>query len=201
VTHVFGRGLPRTKRKAMDFDPHKTLGPNFFKRDARRVARDLIGSYLVCRKAGTVLMNKITETEAYVGPHDLACHASRGRTERTQAMFGAPGTFYVYLVYGLHCRARHLDESLVGRTVVAENDRKAGHAVAADDADFDIRRERQVDGINKAKNRGVKFGRKLKLTPDRIAHINKCRKAGTTVPDIMRQTKLSKASVYRALGR
>ena len=86
----------------MDFDRHKTLVPNFFKRDARRVARDLIGSYLVCRKAGTVLMNKITETEAYVGPHDLACHASRGRRERTQAMFGPPGTFYVYLVYGSH---------------------------------------------------------------------------------------------------
>ena len=86
----------------MDLDPHKTLGPNFFKRDARRVARDLIGSYLVCLKAGTVLMNKITETEAYIGPHDLACHASRGHTERTHAMFGPPGTFYVYLVYGLH---------------------------------------------------------------------------------------------------
>ena len=43
----------------------------------------------------TVLMNKITETEAYIGPHDLACRASQGDTERTHAMFGPPGTFYV----------------------------------------------------------------------------------------------------------
>jgi 3-methyladenine DNA glycosylase Mpg len=75
------RGLV-ARSTAMDLDPHETLGPNFFKRDARKVARDLIGSYLVRRKAGTVLTNKITETEAYIGPHDLACHASRGHTER-----------------------------------------------------------------------------------------------------------------------
>jgi DNA invertase Pin-like site-specific DNA recombinase len=65
----------------------------------------------------------------------------------------------------------------------------------------DIRRERQMDGIAKAKHRGVMFGRKAELTPERIAQIKKFRKAGTTVPDIMQQTKLSKASVYRALGR
>ena len=65
----------------------------------------------------------------------------------------------------------------------------------------DIRRERQMDGIAKAKDRGVKFGRKPELTPERIAHIRKLRKAATTVPDIMRQMKLSKASVYRALGK
>ena len=64
----------------------------------------------------------------------------------------------------------------------------------------DIRRERQMDGIAKAKDRGVKFGRKPELTPERITQIKKLRKVGITVPDIMRQTKLSKASVYRALS-
>ena len=65
----------------------------------------------------------------------------------------------------------------------------------------DIRRERQMDGIAKAKDRGVKFGRKPELTQQRISKIKKLRKSGTTVPEIMRRMSLSKASVYRALGR
>ena len=65
----------------------------------------------------------------------------------------------------------------------------------------DIRRERQMDGIAKAKDRGVKFGRKPELTQERISQIKKLRKAGTTVPEIMRRMSLSRASVYRALGR
>ena len=65
----------------------------------------------------------------------------------------------------------------------------------------DIRRERQMDGIAKAQERGVRFGRKPLLLPDKVQQIRKLRKAGKTVPEIMRQTSLSKASVYRALGR
>ena len=64
----------------------------------------------------------------------------------------------------------------------------------------DIRRERQMDGIRKAHDRGVRFGRKPLLVSQTIQQVRKLRKAGKTVPEIMRQTDLSKASVYRALG-
>ena len=64
----------------------------------------------------------------------------------------------------------------------------------------DIRRERQMDGIAKARERGVRFGRKPRLLPETVKEIRALREGGTTVPGIMRQTKLSKASVYRALG-
>jgi len=64
----------------------------------------------------------------------------------------------------------------------------------------DIRRERQMDGIKKAHERGVRFGRKPLLVVETVQKVKKLRKAGKTVPEIMRQTSLSKASVYRALA-
>jgi DNA invertase Pin-like site-specific DNA recombinase len=64
----------------------------------------------------------------------------------------------------------------------------------------DIRRERQMDGIKHALERGVKFGRKPILTEPVVAQVRNLRADGVTVPEIMRRTHLSKASVYRALG-
>lgn len=77
--------------------------PNeFFNRKTLTVAKDLLGKYLVRKINGKVLKEKITEVEAYVGPHDLACHSSRGKTKRNEPMFGTPGTIYVYFTYGMH---------------------------------------------------------------------------------------------------
>ena len=64
----------------------------------------------------------------------------------------------------------------------------------------DIRRERQMDGIAKAKERGVHFGRKLELTPQKIAEIKSLRQSRITVTEITHKTNLSKATVYRALA-
>jgi DNA-3-methyladenine glycosylase len=76
----------------------KRLPQSFFARDAKTVARALVGCALVHRnRAGMIV-----ETEAYVGPHDLACHARFGSTARTSVMFGPAGVTYVYLCYGIH---------------------------------------------------------------------------------------------------
>jgi DNA-3-methyladenine glycosylase len=80
----------------------RVLRPNFFRRPAALVARELLGMELVRNRASGPISSIITETEAYEGQHDLASHSSRGRTRRTEVMFGPAGRFYVYLVYGLH---------------------------------------------------------------------------------------------------
>lgn len=83
----------------------KKLGRDFFDRDTLEVARDLLGKYLVRMWDGTPLVGRITETEAYIGRCDKACHAyGYRRTPRTETLFAPPGTAYIYLIYGMyHC--------------------------------------------------------------------------------------------------
>ena len=99
------------------------LDRRFFERDARVVAQELLGKFLVRRHYSLIRTNKrivrrgrnvacmITETEAYDGPHDKASHAyhptasrarASGRTKRNEPMFGEAGVWYVYLCYGVH---------------------------------------------------------------------------------------------------
>ena len=76
----------------------------YFNRPTLSVARSLIGKYLIREIDGRILAGKIVEVEAYVGSKDRACHASKGRTQRTEVMFGPAGVAYVYLIYGMyHC--------------------------------------------------------------------------------------------------
>lgn len=74
----------------------------FFNRPTLTVARALIGKYLVRENGNGRIAGKIIEVEAYVGVQDKACHASKGRTPRTEVLFGPPGISYVYLIYGMY---------------------------------------------------------------------------------------------------
>src|SRR3989344_5005098 len=99
----------------------------FFNRNTVTVAKDLLGKYLVRRVGKKIIAAKITETEAYCGRNDLACHASKGLTERTKVMFGPPGHAYVYLIYGMyHClnivtREEGHPEAVLIRSVELQN--------------------------------------------------------------------------------
>lgn len=83
----------------------KPLDRAFFDRDTLDVARELLGKYLVRMWDGEALVGRITETEAYIGRCDKACHAyGYRRTARTGTLFAPPGTAYIYLIYGMyHC--------------------------------------------------------------------------------------------------
>jgi DNA-3-methyladenine glycosylase len=82
--------------------PRRILSQAYFERPTLEVARSLIGKYLVRDGEGGLRAGRIVEVEAYVGPEDRASHASRGRTPRTNVMFGPAGMAYVYLIYGMH---------------------------------------------------------------------------------------------------
>ena len=91
----------------------KKLGRDFYLRDTLQVSRDLLGKLLVrVLPDGTQLVCRITETEAYIGRCDKACHAyGYKRTARTDTLFARPGTAYVYLIYGMYCCLNFVTEA------------------------------------------------------------------------------------------
>ena len=81
----------------------RKLGYDFFHRPCLEVAEALVGKILVHRMPdGNILRLRISETEAYCGEEDTACHAHKGRTKRTEVMYMDAGTVYIYLCYGMH---------------------------------------------------------------------------------------------------
>ena len=82
---------------------YRRLDRAFYRRDVLDVAPDLLGKlFVIPGKSGSGSIYTITETEAYRGGEDQACHASKGLTTRTEVMFGDGGHLYIYLIYGIH---------------------------------------------------------------------------------------------------
>ena len=89
---------PRARRSRLG----APLSFAFYDRPTELVSRELLGAVLECTTADGVTRGVIVETEAYLGPHDPACHAVAGLTARTEHLFGPPGRSYVYLIYGMY---------------------------------------------------------------------------------------------------
>lgn len=82
---------------------NQKLPISFFSNDVLKIAPELLGKNIVRKfDDGTIGKYIVTEVEAYRGTEDLACHASKGRTARTEIMFHAGGVVYVYLIYGMY---------------------------------------------------------------------------------------------------
>src|SRR5260370_29211547 len=90
------------KRPKNELDGAKPLEREFFNRDPRVVARELLGKLVVSRQGRKVLSGRIVEIDAYLGADDLAAHAADGRTARNAVLFGPPGHVYVYFIYGMY---------------------------------------------------------------------------------------------------
>lgn len=74
----------------------------FYEQDTVTVAKELLGKYLIHDDGEKKRIGRIVEVEAYLGPHDLASHSSKGLTKRTEVMFGPAGFAYIYLIYGMY---------------------------------------------------------------------------------------------------
>ena len=89
----------------------KPLRQSFFNRATLDVARELLGCEFWVSQGKTVVGGRLVEVEAYIGEEDPACHAHRGRTRRTETMYGPPGMAFVYFTYGNHWMLNFVTES------------------------------------------------------------------------------------------
>jgi len=107
VQGLFGNSTSPKPLLTKEGNPPEHSNPlqrEFYERPTLKVAKDLLGKVLIKQAPNRTLHTKIVDVEAYVGPKDKACHASKGRTKRTEILFGPPGFTYVYLIYGMyHC--------------------------------------------------------------------------------------------------
>lgn len=105
----------------------RILPRDFYNRDTEIVAQEMLGTIIECNTPDGMASAMVVETEAYIGEHDLACHAAAGLTKRTEPLYGPPGVSYVYFIYGVHwcfnavTRAAGLPSAVLVRAVEPVN--------------------------------------------------------------------------------
>ncbi len=128
------------------------LGKKFFERPTEKVAKDLLGKFLVRRINQREIVLMITEVEAYDGFNDKASHASRGKTKRNEPMFGEAGRWYVYFTYGMHwmlnivTRERDYPAAVLIRAVSAIDSSGELKAVLSGPARQNFYKSKNLDG-------------------------------------------------------
>jgi DNA-3-methyladenine glycosylase len=204
------------------------LPQSFYKNSTKKVARDLLGKILVRRfrssnisprekqneikkhsdtkqalvdskKAATEARLIITETEAYLGPHDQACHTRRGPTPRTEVMFGPAGFWYIYLIYGMyHCLNIVTEEVDSGSAVLI----RGGQLLSHPDLELNLEknnRKIKTDGPGKL-CRALSIDRSLNQTSAFEPTSQLFIEPGEAVPD-SRVEKLPRIGVQYAGGK
>ena len=128
----------------------KRLTTDFFSRDTVEVGKDLLGRYLIKETDKGMIIGKIIEVEAYLGPNDKACHAyNYKKTEKTKVMYMKPGTFYIYYIYGIYFCLNVITEPIDTPCAIF------------------IRSLHPIEGIDlMLENRNVKIGRNYKNLVD-----------------------------------
>ena len=147
-----------TKSRSSPVSKPRRLPRRFFEQPTLKVARGLLGQRLVKVEAnGRRTAGKIVETEAYVGPRDLGCHAHSGRTRRNESIWGPAGRAYVYFTYGMHWMLNFVTEAdgfpaaVLLRAVIVEEGldrarRRRGGAAAVSDGPAKLCQALAVDG-------------------------------------------------------
>lgn len=143
----------------------KQLPQSFFERKTLTVAKDLIGKYLVREVGGNIIREMITETEAYVGEKDLACHTSRGKTERNKVMFESAGTIYVYFTYGMHWMLNIVTENRCGTAILIRGTENISGPARLTKA---LKIDRSLNGMKLGKKSGLWIESDLKTENSKL---------------------------------